>query len=186
MEYMPHIHLVIFGLVAFVPEWRRTCLIIALFALLNIAYQPLVDNAADEGNQIIHLIYALVDFIAILALLWWGSKGEFSAKAIFTQPGAARFLQAGILTFFIATNLALLLDYKAPPYPMYYAYEKVIFALNIIQLFLISGGIYAVVGNTIKFILGGTPRTILGGIRNNYSGSHGTGSRSIQHRDRHL
>ena len=169
MEYMPHIHLVIFGLVAFVPEWRRTCLIIVLFAILNIAYQPLVDIAADEGNQIIHLIYALADFITILALLKWGSKG--------------RLLQASILTAFIAVNFALLLDYKFPPYPVYEVYPQVIFALNIIQLFLISGGIYAVAGNTIKFIMDRVYRPVLGRVWRNNDGGDDIGSGRVRNSD---
>jgi len=169
MEYMPHIHLLIFGIVAFVPEWRRTCFIIFLAALANIFYQPITAAASQALNYNVPAVYAFADFITIMALLLWGRKGSL--------------LQASVLTAFIAVNFALLLDYKFPPYPVYEVYPQVIFALNIIQLFLISGGIYAVVGNTIKFIMGRTPRAILGGIRNNYSGSDGTGSRTVQHRD---
>lgn len=158
MNWMPYIHILIFGVVAFLPEWRRTCLIIVFFAALNMAYQPLTNAAAADGNQNIHLIYVAADFITIMALLIWGKKGSL--------------LQASVLTAFIAVNFALLLDYKAPPYPVYESYKEVIFALNIIQILLIGGGIYAVV----KFFMDGLSRTILGRVR--YSGFSSLRSRS--------
>jgi len=164
MEYMPHIHLVIFGIVAFVPEWRRTCFIIFLAALANIFYQPITAAASQALNYNVPAVYAFADFITIMALLTWGRKGSL--------------LQASVLTAFIAVNFALLLDYKFPPYPVYEVYPQVIFALNIIQLFLISGGIYAVVRR-----LRDLSNQFLAGIRHGRHSGGVAGYRSGQHRN---
>ncbi len=169
MEYMPHIHLLIFGIVAFVPEWRRTCFIIFLAALANIFYQPITAAASQALNYNVPAVYAFADFITIMALLIWGRKGSL--------------LQASVLTAFIAVNFALLLDYKFPPYPVYEVYPQVIFALNIIQLFLISGGIYAVVGNTIKFIMDRVYRPVLDRVWRNNDGRDDIGSGRVRNSD---
>jgi len=164
MEYMPHIHLVMFGLVAFLPEWRRTCFIIFLAALANILYTPLTAAASQAGNYNVPAVYAFTDFIVIMALLLWGKKGSL--------------LQASVLALAIAINLALLLDYKFPPYPVYEVYPQVIFALNLIQLFLISGGIYAVVRR-----LGDSSNQFLARIRHGRHSGGVAGYRSGQHRN---
>ena len=164
MEYMPHIHLVIFGLVTFVSEWRRTCFIIFIAALANILYTPLTAAASLAGNYDVPAVYAFTDFIVIMALLLWGKKGSL--------------LQASVLALAISTNLALLLDYKFPPYPVYEVYPQVIFALNIIQLFLISGGIYAVVRRT-----GDTINNFLGRIRHGRHRGGIAGYRHSHHRN---
>ena len=164
MEYMPHIHVVIFGLVAFLPEWRKTCFIIFLAALANILYTPLTAATSQVGNYNVPAVYAFTDFIVIMALLLWGRKGNL--------------LQASVLALAISTNLALLLDYKFPPYPVYEVYPQVIFTLNIIQLFLISGGIYAVVRRARDTI-----NNFLGGIRHGRHRGGIVGYRSGHHRN---
>ena len=140
---MPYVFLIVFGLVVFVPEWRRTALIIFIAAFANVLYAPIVDAAAALGDQRATIAHVFADFITILALLKWGSRGKFTARNIFKKAGGAKFLQAGILTAFMTWNLALLLDYKSSPYPIYESYSQVIFALNIVQILFISGGIYA-------------------------------------------
>jgi len=169
MLWMPHILLIVFGLVAFVPEWRRTCLIICAASLANVLYQPLLELAAERGDQWILVVHGIADAITIVVLLAWGSKG--------------RMLQASVLALFIAWNLALAVDYLAPPYPIDQSYMGVIFALNIIQILLISGGIYAVVGNAIKFILDTLSRPVLGGVRRSYNAGGSVGPHPRKHRD---
>lgn len=169
MLWMPHIILVVFAAVSFIPEWRRTCLIICAASLANVLYQPLLELAAERGDQWILVVHGIADAITIAVLLEWGSKGKF--------------LQASVLALFIAWNLALAVDYLSPPYPIDESYMGVIFSLNIIQILLISGGIYAVAGNTIKFILGALHRPVLGGIRRSYFGGRSAGSGAVQHRD---
>lgn len=146
MLWMPYIFLVIFGAVAIVPEWRATALIIFIASLANIIYQPILNIAAAQGNLDVPLVHVAADSITILALLKWGSRGWKG--------------QAAILTLFMAWNAALLLDYRASPYPIYESYKEVIFALNLTQILLISGGIYAVAGRATDFILGGLGKNI--------------------------
>lgn len=153
MLWMPHIFLVVFGIVALVPEYRATALIIFIASLANVIYQPLLNMAAADGNQNIHVVHVIADFITILALLKWGSKGNL--------------LQASVLTAFMTWNFALLLDYKAPPYPIYDSYKEVIFALNVTQILLISGGIYAVAGRTFDLILEGIRKRHYSGFPHN-------------------
>lgn len=175
MLWMPQILFVIFGMVAFIPEWRRTCLIICIASLANVIYQPILEIAATNDDQWVLAVHAIADAITIFALLIWGSRGKF--------------LQASVLTLFISTNLVLAADYLAPPYPFYESYMGVIFTLNIIQILLISGGIYAVAGNSIKFfkfILARITWPILGGIRRSYYGGGSAGSRTVRHRSSRL
>lgn len=159
---MPVVHVVVFGAVALVPEWRRTALIIAVFALANIGYQDWLDTIAATGNKDVIAIHAMIDAITLFVVLNWGSKGMFTARNIFWKSGGARFLQASVLTLFMTWNLALLLDYKSSPYPIYESYSQVIFALNLIQILLISGGIYAVA----NLVLERARRPVLGRERN--------------------
>ena len=169
MLWMPHILFVVFAAVSFIPEWRRTALIICAASLANAIYQPLLETVAAAGDQRVLVVHGVAELITILALLAWGSKG--------------RFLQIGVLTLFISWHLALAIDYLAPPYPIYESYMGVIFTLNIIQILLISGGIYAVVGNAIKFILDTLSRPVLGGVRRSYNAGGSVGPHPRKHRD---
>ena len=144
-------------------------MIICVASLANVLYQPLLELAAERGDQWILVVHGTADAITVVVLLAWGSKG--------------RLLQASVLVLFIAWNLALAVDYLAPPYPIDQSYMRVIFALNIIQILLISGGIHAVVGNTIKFILGWIPRPVLDGIRRSYRSWGGPRHHHLQHRN---
>lgn len=138
MLWMPHILFVIFGAVAMIPEWRRTALIICVASLANILYQPLLESAALQNDDAIVVIHGAADAITVFALLKWGSKG--------------RLLQASVLLLFILWNLAFLIDYKTQSYVLYDSYMGVIFALNIIQILVFSGGIYAMVNGVLEGI----------------------------------
>ena len=136
MLWMPHILFVIFGAVAMVPEWRRTALIICIASIANVIYQPLLEAAALQNDEAIILIHGASDTITILALLKWGSKGKL--------------LQASALLLFVVWNLMFMIDYKVQSYLIYDSYMGVIFALNILQVLMISGGIYAMVNRVLE------------------------------------
>lgn len=135
---MIYLHVIVFGLIALVPEWRRTGLIICLAASANLVYADFIDGLAISGDYDAVVFHAMVDAIVAYTVLRWGSKGRFG--------------QAAVLTLFMTWNLALLIDYLAPPYPLYEAYEPGMLALNIIQVMLVIGGIHAMVGGALEHL----------------------------------
>jgi len=125
---MPYISCAVFLFVCLFPgEYKKTAFVLFLAFVVNIALMALFEQLAQQNNSDVVFIYGAIDCIVACFMLKYGGKYKIG--------------QACILVTAVLLNAIILMDYNAATISTE-AYYYIIFALNIGQILLISGGIY--------------------------------------------